>query len=129
MMPDHEDSQDMEVESSSTTVGGLRILLVEDNYINQQVAVEMLKNLGYMVDVAENGQEAINSLKSAVEPYDVVLMDCQMPVMDGYEASRLIRVSTSDGFDNKIPIIALTAHAMKGDAEKCLEAGMNGYLT
>ncbi len=106
-----------------------RILLVEDNYINQQVAVEMLKNMGYMVDVSENGEEAIKSLEQAVEPYDIILMDCQMPVMDGYETSRHIRSQTSELFRNDIPIIALTAHAMKGDAEKCLEAGMNSYLT
>lgn len=110
-------------------IGELRILLVEDNYINQQVAVEMLKSMGYTVDVAENGEEALKVLNTAVEPYDVVLMDCQMPVMDGYEASRAIRMSNSTSFRNDIPIIALTAHAMKGDAEKCLEAGMNSYLS
>lgn len=128
-MPEDQSVHDMQVEENQASAGSLRILLVEDNYINQQVAVEMLKNLGYMVDVAENGAEGIQSLKSAVEPYDVILMDCQMPVMDGYEASRAIRMSRAEGFDNNIPIIALTAHAMKGDAEKCLEAGMNGYLT
>lgn len=117
------------IEETPQTIASLRILLVEDNYINQQVAVEMLKNLGYMVDVAENGEEAITALNEAVEPFDVILMDCQMPVMDGYEASRTIRTANSSKFDNKIPIIALTAHAMKGDAEKCYEAGMNSYLT
>lgn len=129
MMPESEEGHEIQVEENAVPTGSLRVLLVEDNYINQQVATEMLKNLGYMVDVAENGQEGINSLKSAVEPYDVVLMDCQMPVMDGYEASRNIRMSNGEGFDSNIPIIALTAHAMKGDAEKCTEAGMNGYLT
>ena len=124
-----ESEDNQHVNSVAMVHHSLRILLVEDNYINQQVAVAMLKNLGYMVDVAENGEEAINSLSNAIEPYDVVLMDCQMPVMDGYEASRAIRMSTSNKFDKNIPIIALTAHAMKGDAEKCLEAGMNGYLT
>lgn len=128
MMPDDEDSNEIQVQEGVSTGGSLRVLLVEDNYINQQVAVEMLKNFGYMVDVAENGKEGINSLKSAVEPYDVVLMDCQMPIMDGYDASREIRMSNASEYRN-IPIIALTAHAMKGDAEKCLEAGMNGYLT
>jgi len=109
--------------------GELRILLVEDNYINQQVAVEMLKTMGFMVDVAENGEEALQTLNTAVEPFDVILMDCQMPVMDGYETSRAIRISNSPNFDANIPIIALTAHAMKGDAEKCYDAGMNSYLT
>lgn len=106
-----------------------RILLVEDNYINQQVASEMLRNMGFMVDVAENGEEALRTLNQAIEPYDVILMDCQMPVMDGYETSRSIRTSSSSNFESDIPIIALTAHAMKGDAEKCFEAGMNSYLT
>ncbi|XOV81238.1 MAG: PAS domain S-box protein [Aestuariibacter sp.] len=105
-----------------------RILLVEDNYINQQVAVEMLKSMGHSVDVAENGQEALESLKNAVAPFDAILMDCQMPVMDGYEASRVIRSSADNGVDAGIPIIAMTAHAMKGDAEKCYDAGMDRYL-
>ncbi|BDX07383.1 hypothetical protein MACH26_29040 [Planctobacterium marinum] len=127
---EHDERADTITENVETkTSGELRILLVEDNYINQQVAVEMLKNLGYMVDVAENGEEALQTLNTAIEPYDVILMDCQMPVMDGYETSRAIRISNSDNYRNDIPIIALTAHAMTGDAEKCLEAGMNGYLT
>ena len=113
----------------TSDLGSLRVLLVEDNYINQQVAIEMLKNLNYTVDVAENGKEALALLSKTLEPYDVILMDCQMPVMDGYEASKAIRNSTSSQFDRNIPIIALTAHAMKGDAEKCLAAGMNSYLT
>jgi two-component system, sensor histidine kinase and response regulator len=106
-----------------------RILLVEDNYINQQVAVEMLRGMGYMVDVAENGQEALECMCKTIEPFDAVLMDCQMPVMDGYEASRTIRASTDSEIDNNIPIVAMTAHAMKGDAEKCYDAGMDRYLT
>lgn len=118
-----------EDDATSQDQNNYRILLVEDNYINQQVAVEMLRNLHYMVDVAENGEEALSLLNTAVEPYDVILMDCQMPVMDGYEASRHIRMSNGQNYDKDIPIIALTAHAMKGDLEKCLEAGMNSYLT
>lgn len=107
----------------------MHILLVEDNYINQQVAVEMLKGMGHVVEVAENGQEALDYLEKAVEPFDVILMDCQMPVLDGYETSRAIRASESETINSQIPIIAMTAHAMKGDAEKCYEAGMDRYLT
>lgn len=102
-----------------------RLLLVEDNFINQQVAYEMLKNLQYQVDVANNGEEAMLALESA-KKYDLILMDCQMPVMDGYQTSQKIRKSAKHY--NQIPIIALTANAMKGDKEKCLRAGMNGYL-
>ena len=106
-----------------------RILLVEDNFINQRVACEMLKNLGYQVEVASNGQEAIEMLENALQPFDVVLMDCQMPIMDGYEASKRIRGSRNCHYQSDIPIVALTANAMKGDKEKCFEAGMDGYLT
>lgn len=105
-----------------------RILLVEDNYVNQQVALEMLKNLGYNVTVAENGQQALNKLEKTNMSFDLILMDCQMPIMDGYEASRRIRSSQANKFDPNIPIVALTANAMKGDMEKCVSAGMDGYL-
>lgn len=129
-MPEDDNRVDnINTEAEQTNSGELRILLVEDNYINQQVAVEMLKTMGFMVDVAENGEEALQTLNTAIEPYDVILMDCQMPVMDGYETSRAIRISSSPNYDANIPIIALTAHAMKGDAEKCYDAGMNSYLT
>lgn len=105
-----------------------RILLVEDNYINQQVATEMLKDFGCIVQVAENGEQALEALEGASEPYHLILMDCQMPIMDGYEASRIIRASKHPNIDPEIPIIALTANAMKGDEEKCIAAGMNDYL-
>ncbi|MCV2883606.1 PAS domain S-box protein [Aestuariibacter sp. AA17] len=104
-----------------------RVLLVEDNFINQQVAIEMLKRLGYSVDVAENGLQSIEKLDENPESYDVVLMDCQMPVMDGYQASRTIRATKEKAYSS-IPIVALTANAMKGDMEKCMAAGMDGYL-
>ena len=106
-----------------------RILLVEDNAINQEVALEMLKNLGYQIELAGNGIEALEVLNKASRPFDLILMDCQMPVMDGYEASRKIRASQNSNFNPDIPIVALTANAMKGDAEKCYAAGMDGYLT
>jgi len=103
---------------------GARVLLVEDNSINQQVAVEILGSVGIIVDIADNGQEAVEAIHNS--PYDAVLMDVQMPVMDGFEASIEIR---QDGRFNDLPIIAMTAHAMKGDREKCIEAGMNDYVT
>jgi PAS domain S-box-containing protein len=102
----------------------LRILLVEDNEVNQTVALMMLKKLGYGADVAPNGSEALKAIEKS--SYDVVLMDCQMPEMDGYEATRRIRKLKSP--TSGVPIVAMTANAMKGDREKCLEAGMNDYI-
>jgi CheY-like chemotaxis protein/HPt (histidine-containing phosphotransfer) domain-containing protein len=104
-----------------------KILLVEDNIINQNVAQSMLNKLGLEADLAENGKEAIEALEK--EKYDLVLMDVQMPEMDGLEATRLIRDRTSSVLDHEVPIIAMTAHAMKGDREQCIEAGMSDYLS
>jgi signal transduction histidine kinase/DNA-binding response OmpR family regulator len=105
----------------------IRILLVEDNEINQQVALGLLNKLGYTVDVAANGKIALKSLE--LTSYDMVFMDCQMPEMDGYEATRLIRNPGSTVIDHNVPIIAMTANAMKGDHEKCLSVGMDDYLS
>ncbi len=99
------------------------VLLVEDNKINQQVAVEILEDGGINVEIANNGQEALIAVKE--KKYDAILMDIQMPTMDGFKATQMIR---SDNALRDVPIIAMTAHAMKGDREKCLESGMNDYI-
>jgi signal transduction histidine kinase/CheY-like chemotaxis protein len=110
---------------------GHNVLLVEDNLLNQRVISKLLENLGCRVDTAENGQEALAQLKLALPAeerpqYDIILMDIQMPVLDGLKATTMIRAQ--EGEDSHIPIVAVTAHAMKGDREKFLEAGMDGYL-
>jgi CheY-like chemotaxis protein len=104
-----------------------RILLAEDNYINQQVAIKILERVGYRADAVANGHEAINALESI--PYDLVLMDCQMPELDGLEATRKIRSFQTSVLNHNIPIIALTANVMKGDLNRCLDAGMNDYIS
>jgi signal transduction histidine kinase/ActR/RegA family two-component response regulator len=105
----------------------LRILLVEDSLVNQKVALAMLKRLGYQqTDCAANGAAALRQVQE--QDYDLVLMDCQMPIMDGYEATRSIRALDDEKF-RELPIIALTAHAMQGDDGKCYAAGMDDYLT
>jgi len=108
-----------------------RVLLVEDNVVNQKVASVMLKKSNLAFNIATNGKEAIGMLRTSTDevPFSIILMDCQMPEMDGYEASRLIRNGEVGEFYKDIPIIALTANAMKGDREKCLDAGMNEYLS
>ena len=106
----------------------VRILLAEDNIINQKIALRILnKKFGIHADVVNNGREAIENLERL--DYDMILMDCQMPVMDGYQATRIIRDDHSTVRNRNIPIIAMTANAMKGDRKKCLEAGMDDYVT
>ncbi|MEE8057546.1 MAG: response regulator [Pseudomonadales bacterium] len=107
-----------------------RILLVEDNHINQEVALGILEHLGYTTGVASNGIEAIKALRNAPDgvPYQLVLMDCQMPELDGYATTRRIRSGVAEVPNQAIPIIAMTANAMRGNKEKCLNAGMSDYL-
>jgi two-component system sensor histidine kinase/response regulator len=107
--------------------GVVRILLAEDNITNQQVALGILKKLGLRADAVANGAEAIKALETL--PYDLVLMDVQMPEMNGFEASHQIRNLQSAVRNHQVPIIAMTANAMQGDREKCLEAGMNDYVS
>ncbi|MBT8043277.1 MAG: transporter substrate-binding domain-containing protein [Pontiella sp.] len=101
-----------------------RVLLVEDNIVNQNVANAILRKAGCLVDTAENGQDAIQQVQR--ETYDVVLMDCQMPIMDGFEATEKIRAMKKPLCD--LPIIAITAHAMKDDKQMCIDSGMNDYI-
>ena len=104
-----------------------RLLLAEDNPVNQLVALGQLEALGYQADAAGNGHEVLRACESRV--YDLILMDCQMPELDGYETSRRLRELESLTGRRPVPIVAVTAHAMKGDREKCLAAGMNDYLS
>ncbi len=106
---------------------GFRILLAEDNIVNQKVATKTLERMGFPVDVVANGAEALHALETL--PYDIVLMDVQMPEMDGLDATRAIRQSTSAVLNPRIPIVAMTARAMSGDREECLAAGMDEYLS
>ena len=126
--PVRPDMGEIEQQSSrSRPKANLRLLLVEDNLTNQEVALGILENLGYQADVAGDGRIALRTLEQ--KDYDLVLMDCQLPEMDGYEATRLIRDPATNVRNHHVPIIAMTAHAMAGDRERCLAAGMNDYLS
>jgi CheY-like chemotaxis protein len=110
---------------SLTKIKDVRVLIAEDNAVNQRLAVRQLKKLGYYADAVSNGKEVLEALRQV--PYDIILMDCQMPEMDGYEVSRLIRQQNASGGGPYI--IAITANALQGDRERCIQAGMNDYLT
>jgi CheY-like chemotaxis protein len=116
-----------DVAPAALALSGLRILLAEDNAVNQKLATRLLQRLGAEVHVAVNGVEVLQALRDS--NFDAVLMDCQMPQMDGYEATRQIRSPEGRTRNPNIPVIALTAHALATDRVKCLAAGMNDYLT
>ena len=106
-----------------------RILIVEDNEMNREIARELLEEVGFVIEIAENGLEAVNKIKESKEGYyDAVLMDIQMPVMNGYEATEAIRrLVRKDAA--KIPIVALTANAFEEDRKKAIESGMNAHIS
>jgi two-component system, sensor histidine kinase and response regulator len=110
----------------SSSARGLQILLAEDNRVNQAIVRRLLNKLGHALVIANNGNEALSLL--AQQPFDLVLMDVQMPEMDGFHATERIR-EIERSTHSHIPIIAMTAHAMKGDRERCLAAGMDGYVS
>jgi PAS domain S-box-containing protein len=123
----HPANEPRNVSSSVVAQRGLRLLLAEDNPANQRVAAMLLEKMGHTVTIAGNGQLALEKL--AVQTFDAVLMDCQMPVLDGYGAVRRIRSGSLVGVNRHIPVIALTAYARAEDRARCLEAGMNHYVT
>ncbi|HBB92837.1 MAG: hypothetical protein A2X22_03665 [Bacteroidetes bacterium GWF2_49_14] len=120
--------ESVEFEIEGFDVGSASILLVEDNKINQRIAMLNLEKLGYRVDLAENGEEALSKYRK--KEYNLIFMDVQMPVLDGLEATRRLRLMEDEtGSHNPVYIIAMTANAMKGDREICLDAGMNDYIS
>ncbi|MEQ8766724.1 MAG: response regulator [Planctomycetota bacterium] len=119
-------SSDEPIRLASQEPTALHVLLVEDNLVNQKVAGTFLKKLGCRVELASDGSAAVELCSD--QRFDLIFMDCQMPGMDGFEATRQIRAAEGDD-DDRVPIIALTANAMKGDRERCLECGMDDYLT
>ncbi|HML16167.1 MAG TPA: ATP-binding protein, partial [Bryobacteraceae bacterium] len=128
--PAHEtDPAPVRTETAASTVvptSRARLLLVEDNLVNQKVVLAILRKKGYQIEVANDGREALAKLESPAASYDLILMDVQMPVLDGLEATRLLRRNPRW---ESIPIVAMTAHAMNGDRERCLQAGMDAYIS
>ena len=124
-----EPAESDEVKIQSTTKTGYCILLVEDNKVNIKLATRLLEKMGHKVAVAENGKLGVEA--ASKDKFDLILMDMQMPVMDGLSATREIRRQEKEGAANSEPVlnIAMTANAMKGNREKCIEAGMDDYLT
>jgi CheY-like chemotaxis protein len=114
-----------DLDPEQATKHPLRILLAEDNAVNQKLALKLLSQMGYDADVAANGLEAVQAVER--QPYDLVLMDVQMPEMDGLEATR--RIVSQMPAEDRPWIVAMTANAMDGDRERCLEAGMMGYVS
>jgi signal transduction histidine kinase/ActR/RegA family two-component response regulator len=123
-------ASDSDVKSGFDTIGiftGKKLLVAEDMEINREILISLLDNTGIDIDCAHNGMEAVEMVSAAPKQYDVVLMDLQMPKMDGLEATRLIRAVNNQNL-KKLPIIAMTAHVFKSDIDKCLEAGMNDHI-
>ncbi len=123
---EHKISEPTKTESETKDLATISILVAEDQPINQKIISQFLQRKGYKVTIVENGQLAVNRVKE--EKFDILLMDVQMPILDGYDATRQIRVFEKSK-KSHIPIVAMTAHAMKGDKEKCLAAGMDYYIT
>eukprot|EP00252_Welwitschia_mirabilis_P026417 TRINITY_DN8679_c0_g1_i1.p1 TRINITY_DN8679_c0_g1~~TRINITY_DN8679_c0_g1_i1.p1 ORF type:complete len:356 (+),score=82.88 TRINITY_DN8679_c0_g1_i1:41-1069(+) len=117
----------MEDNENAIPLKGMRVLLAEDNVVNQKVACQQLRKFGTEVDVVSDGQQCLNILKLDWDKYDLILMDVQMPVLDGLQATKLIREKEKELGYKKKPIIGLTAHAIQGYKDKCIEAGMDAY--
>ena len=118
----------LERQSAATRKSAAQVLVVEDNLVNQRVSVAMLRRLGFEVDLASNGEEGVSKWENG--DYDAIIMDCQMPVLDGYSATAQIRTrERNEGSGRHMPIIALTAFALPHDRQKCLDSGMDDYLT
>ncbi len=124
-----QDDSEFDLSDMELLPGTFRVLLVEDNAVNQKLAAKILERMGCRVDMAANGKEAVSMVGNL--PYNMIFMDCQMPEMDGYEATRKIRdieAANKVSAEKRVPIIAITANAMRGDREKCLEEGMDDYI-